>query len=90
MLRGNIEKADEPVENFMRIWKENNGEFELIVMPSVRGSWKSYYQNISDVLNRGDELAVKAEECRKCMYVFDAALKSNENKKVEKVLIPLL
>jgi len=39
-------------------------------------------------LNKGDELFVKAEECRKCMYVFDAALRSNEKKKVEKVLIP--
>ena len=39
-------------------------------------------------MNKGEELVVKAEECRKCMYVFDAALKSNEKKKVEKVLIP--
>lgn len=90
MLKGNIEKADEPVENFTRIWKESNGDFELIVMPSIRGNWKSYYQNISDVLNKGEELFVKAEECRKCMYVFDAALRSNEKKKTEKVLIPPL
>ncbi len=90
MLKGNIEEADEPVENFTRIWKESNGDFELIVMPSIRGNWKSYYQNISDVLNKGEELFVKAEECRKCMYVFDAALRSNEKKKTEKVLIPPL
>ncbi len=90
MLKGNIEEADEPVENFTRIWKESNGDFELIVMPSIRGNWKSYYQNISDVLNKGEELFVKAEECRKCMFVFDAALRSNEKKKTEKVLIPPL
>ena len=59
-------------------------------MPSIRGNWKSYYQNISDVLNKGEELFVKAEECRNCMYVFDAALRSNEKKKTEKVLIPPL
>lgn len=90
MINGDIDKAEEIVENFMRVWKEKNGEFEMILMPSVKGTWKSFYKNISDVLNREEDLAVKPEECRKCMYVYDSAMRSASGNKVEKVIIPPL
>jgi scyllo-inositol 2-dehydrogenase (NADP+) len=49
---------------------------EELIVDSVRGSWKSYYQNISDVLNKGEELAVKPEEVYQAMRVYDAAMES--------------
>ena len=54
----------------------HDGEQESLVVDSVRGTWKSYYQNISDVLNKGADLAVKPEEVYKVMQVYDAAMKS--------------
>jgi predicted dehydrogenase len=47
-----------------------------LVVDSVRTSWKSYYQNISDVLNHGAELAVTPESVRRDIAVFDAAMQS--------------
>ena len=55
------------------------------VIDSVRTSWKSYYHNISDLLNHGAELAVK--EIKQVVYVFDAALKSTHSGKPIKVNI---
>ena len=54
----------------------HDGRREEMAIDSVRGSWKSYYQNISDVLNRGAELAVKPEEALRTMQGYDAAMKS--------------
>jgi len=88
MVKGDIDSAQEPIENFMRIYKGEENAPEMVIIPPIKGSWKSYYQNISDILNKGKELVVKAEECRKCMHVFDAALKSYVDKRVEKVIIP--
>ena len=48
------------------------------VIDSVRASWKSYYQNISAVLNKGAELAVKPEQAYRAMQVYDAAMTSAE------------
>jgi hypothetical protein len=50
-----------------------------LVVDSVRGSWKSFYQNISDVLNKGGELAVKPQEALRAMRVYDAAMASAES-----------
>ena len=85
MVQGNIDAAEEPPEHHARVWTKVDGEWKEIVVEPVRGSWKSYYQNISDVLNKGAELAVKPEECRKCMAVFDAAMESAETGQTVKV-----
>lgn len=85
MLKGDIDAAEEPPEHHARVWTKVNGEWREIVVEPVKGSWKAYYQNISDVLNKGAELAVKPEECRKCMAVFDAATKSAETGEVVRV-----
>ena len=42
----------------------------------------SYYQNISDVLNKGAELAVKPEQVLDVMRVYDAAMRSAETGQV--------
>ncbi len=74
MTTGNIDAAEEDPKNYARVWT-GEGERERIV-ESVRGSWKSYYQNISDVLNNGVELIVKPEEVKRAMLIYDAAMYS--------------
>ena len=74
MAAGDIDAAQEDPKNYARVWT-GEGEQERIV-ESVRGSWKSYYQNISNVLNNGAELNVKPEEVKRAMLIFDAAIYS--------------
>ena len=76
MARGNIDAAEEDPDCRAKVYTEAQGVDSEQVIDSVRTSWKSYYRNISDVLNHGAELAVKPEEIRRVMYVFEAALKS--------------
>jgi scyllo-inositol 2-dehydrogenase (NADP+) len=78
MVRGNIDAAEEPPAHRARLATELNGMPADITLESVRGSWKSYYQNIADVLNHGAELAVKPAEVRTLMAVLDAAKTSVE------------
>lgn len=82
MVQGNIDAATEPSEHRPRIRTEVKGFASEFTMDSVRGSWKSYYQNISDALNKGAELAVKPEDVRKDMVLIDAAMKSAESEEV--------
>jgi len=62
-----------------------DGQREEQVVPSVHGSWVSYYQNISDVLNKGAELIVKPEQVLQVMRVYDAAMRSAETNQVVKL-----
>ena len=78
MVAGNIDAAEEDPANYAKVCTEADGESRELVVESVRGTWKSYYQNISDVLNNGAELAVKPEEVRRTMAVYDAAMRSSE------------
>lgn len=76
MLAGNIDAAQENPANRARVYTEFGGMTGEIVVDTVRGSWKSYYHNIADVLNNGAELAVTAESVRRAIAVFDAAMVS--------------
>ncbi|HIE26076.1 TPA: dehydrogenase [Candidatus Poribacteria bacterium] len=87
MVKGDIDAATENPAQRARVFTEVNGEVKEIVIDSVRGSWKSYYQNISDVLNKGAELAVKPEEARRAMMIYDAAMKSADTGETIKVNI---
>ena len=78
MVEGNIDAAEEDPANYAKVWTEAGGEQRELVIESVGGSWKSYYQNISDVLNKGAELIVKPEEVRHAMQIYDAAMRSSE------------
>lgn len=78
MVRGNIDAAVEDPVHYARVWTNQGGERREIVLESVRGSWKSYYQNISDVLNKGAELLVTPEQMVRLMQVYDAAMTSAE------------
>jgi scyllo-inositol 2-dehydrogenase (NADP+) len=78
MVAGNIDAAQQDPENYAKVWTEAGGENRELVVESVQTTWKSYYQNIADVLNKGEELVVKPEEIRKLMQVYDAAMQSAE------------
>ena len=87
MVNGNIDAAEENLENRAKVYTEVDGTNKELVIDSVRTSWKSYYQNISDVLNKGAELAVKPEESRRVMLLYDAAMKSADTGEAVKVNI---
>lgn len=78
MRDGDIDSAEEDPANYAKVWTAAGGERRELVIESVRGTWKSYYKNIADVLNNGAELVVKPEEMRKVMQVYDAAMESAE------------
>ncbi len=79
---GRIDEAEEEPANYAQVRTMVNGQMEERVIPSVRGSWKAYYQNIADVLNKGAELIVKPEQILKLMRVYDAAMRSAETGQV--------
>lgn len=78
MREGDIDSAEQDPANYAKVWTAAGGERRELVVESVRGSWKSYYKNIADVLNDGAELVVKPEEMRNVMKVYDAAMESAE------------
>ncbi|MEZ4734194.1 MAG: Gfo/Idh/MocA family oxidoreductase [Caldilineaceae bacterium] len=80
MRAGQIDAA---VEAEALYGKLNDGVTETVV-PTIPGRWRSYYENIRDVLTDGAELAVKPEEVRRVMAVFDAALRSAQSGQVVK------
>ena len=82
MREGNIDAAEENPAERAQVVTMVNGQREDSVLDSVRGTWKSFYQNISDVLNKGAELAVKPEEALETMRVYDAAMRSAETGEV--------
>jgi scyllo-inositol 2-dehydrogenase (NADP+) len=76
MNQRRIEEAEESPETYARVYTVQDHRRQEQVIPSVRGTWKSYYQNISDVLNKGAELIVKPEQVLQVMRVYDAAMES--------------
>ena len=76
MLAGNIEAASEDPTNRARIRTEFSGLPAELVVETVRSDWTGYYQNVADALNGRAELAVKPEQVRRAIAVFDAAMKS--------------
>lgn len=52
------------------------------VIPTIPGRWRSYYENIRDVLTGEASLAVKPQQVRRVMAVFDAALRSAQSGQV--------
>ncbi|MFO7696605.1 MAG: Gfo/Idh/MocA family oxidoreductase [Anaerolineae bacterium] len=82
MRRKHIEEAEEDPANYARVITVRDGQRQEQIVPSVHGSWVSYYQNISDVLNKDAELIVKPEQVLKVMRVYDAAMQSAETNQV--------
>ena len=73
MLQGNIEAASEDPAHRARLRTDLNGLAAEIVIESIRSDWTNYYRNIADVLAGRADLAVKPEETRRALAIFDAA-----------------
>ena len=82
LREGRIDEAQERPEDRARVVTYARGERQELVLDSVRGSWTSYYQNISDVLNKGAALAVRPAQVLQVMRVYDAAMQSAETGQV--------
>lgn len=82
MKEGRILEAEETSDVRARVTTYASGEKEEMVLDSVRGSWTSYYQNISEVLNNEAELVVTPEQMLTLMKVYDAAMLSAESGEV--------
>ena len=76
MLRGNIEAATEDPANRARVRTEIGGLETEMIVETTRSDWTGYYRNISDALHGRAELAVRPEEVRRAIAVFDAAMLS--------------
>jgi hypothetical protein len=76
MVAGNIDAAREEPEQYARVKTEVNGIVAEMRLQTLRGSWKSFYRNIADVLVDGSELAVKPEEVRRVVAVLEAVAES--------------
>ena len=79
MINGNIDVAEQDPENYAQVSTEVGGEVEDLIVEPVKSSWRAYYQNISNVLNDGDELIVKPTQILEVMRVYDAAMLSSES-----------
>ncbi|MEZ4861232.1 MAG: Gfo/Idh/MocA family oxidoreductase [Caldilineaceae bacterium] len=75
MRAGAIDSAVEPEANYGVL---HNGVTQRVIS-TVPGRWRSYYENIRDVLTGQAELAVKPAEVRRVMAVFDAAQRSAQS-----------
>lgn len=78
MIAGDIDAAVEQPETYGIL---SDGKAETAV-PTLPGRWRSYYENIRDVLVDGAEPAVKLSELRRQIAVLEAAFRSAREKRV--------
>jgi scyllo-inositol 2-dehydrogenase (NADP+) len=76
MLQGNIDQAQEDPNQRARIVTDIGGLTTTLVVESVHGSWRRYYENIAEAIERGAPLAVTAESARRNVAVLEAAMRS--------------
>ncbi len=75
MKAGGIDSAVEPEETYGTL-KSRDAERTV---PTLAGRWRTYYDNLRDVLTQGAEPIVKMPELRRAMSVIDAALRSADS-----------
>jgi scyllo-inositol 2-dehydrogenase (NADP+) len=69
------EEIDAAVEDPALYGRFSDGKAETVV-PTLPGRWRTYYENIRDVLVAGAEPLVKLDEVRRAISVIDAAFTS--------------
>jgi scyllo-inositol 2-dehydrogenase (NADP+) len=79
---GDLDSATEPTEHRARLRRDNPGGATWEDVPSIRGSWDSYYANIAAHLAGRAPLDVTAEEAREVVRVLDAANRSISERQV--------
>ncbi len=78
MRAGDIDAAVNPPHERARVVTDVNGIVSEMLLETIPGRWRNYYENIADVLLNGAELAVTAEEAAEVVRVVEAAMKSAE------------
>jgi len=75
---GDIDGAKErpELEGTLRQAHEN-GQVSERPVPSIKGHWDAYYQNIAEHLTTGHALAVTAEQAREVVRLLEAAAESS-------------
>ena len=76
MLAGHIDAAVEDPANRARVRTEFDGLPAEMIVETVKSDWTNYYRNVADTLLGRAELAVKPEQVRRAIAVFDAAIRS--------------
>lgn len=76
LVAGDIETASEDPNQYARVYSEVAGEPTETVLPTLPGRWRTYYDNIADVLQNDGVLAVSPENSRIVMAVIEAAQQS--------------
>lgn len=84
MKKGDIDAAREDPANYGRF---SDGKTETVI-PTLPGRWRSYYENVAAAINGTEQPAVRVEEVRRAIAVFDAARQSAQSEEVVKVDIP--
>lgn len=78
MRDGDIDAAQEDPALYGRLYTGH----EDIVIPTERGCWRNYFENVADALAGRAESDVTLDQARRVMAVLDAALRSAREKKV--------
>lgn len=78
---GDLDAADQPPDHQARIRAGGAPSDDDRFIPSVRGSWDSYYANIVDHLEGRAPLLVSAEQAREVVRVLDAAVESAHHRR---------
>lgn len=75
LLRGDMVSLDSPREDPANAARISDGKTEQTI-PTLPGRWRSFYENIADVLLHGAEPAVTLDQMRRLMAVYDAIWQS--------------
>lgn len=75
---GDVDSAAEREADYGRL---HNGRTETVV-PTRNGRWRAFYENVVNVLTRGEELAVSLVEARRVVGVLDAARQAARSNRV--------
>jgi len=73
MIAGNIDAAVEDPATYARV---KAGREPERTVPTLPGRWRTYYENVRDVLNGAAEPLVKLEEVRRAIGILDAGVRS--------------
>lgn len=76
LLAGDITAATEEPDHRAQVRTELDGLAAELVVEGVRGDWTAYYRNVADAIQGRAKLAVRPEQVRRAMAVFDAAMES--------------
>ena len=78
MRAGDIDSAVESEADYGRL---HDGRRETVV-PTRNGRWRTFYENIVNVLTRGEEPAVSLAEARRVVGVLDGARQAARSNRV--------